>query len=298
MKRAATAIALTVLVVVPLVAVGGGAAVVDLELTGPEEVSSHEEVAFEAAVDAGSDVDIESYRLAFVDRRTNRTVNVTFAPDGSNVTFPEYATFEEGENVSTVGSEIDDRFARSELAHALSWDSGELWDTDMDERLGPEERPEAARVRTVALIGSASLVNTILAESNRPVYGIGTPPGIRVLALAETLRITPADGSPGSGYGYGYGDDGAGYGDDGAGYGDTGAGYGDDGAGYGDDGAGYGDGYGYDGDGDSPATLHIKFHTAAFIPDRTYDLQLHATTTDGETFESNVATFTVTNSSG
>lgn len=91
-----------------------------------------------------------------------------------------------------------------------------------------------------------------------PDEGVVGNHGIDAARLNETLNVVCMDVGTGEGYGYGYG-------------------------------------YGY-GDAADGTAIAIQFHTSAFEPDGTYALQLDATTTDGETFASNVAEFEVSNS--
>lgn len=177
MKGELLAVGLTAILLTSLVTFASPSTAVEMELTGPDVVTNDEEATFNATVGMSEDVTVENYTLEVITTKTNKSVNVTFAPNG-----------------------------------------------------------------------------TILAFD--PATGVVGNHGIDVDALNETLNITRLDEPPTV-----------------------------------RSKSGYGNAQVMQTEGDFG--FRIEFHTSAFVPGGVYALQLHATTTDGKRFSSNVKEFEV-----
>lgn len=259
MNRLAVAAGLTVLLIVPLIAAGGGQPVVSTSISGPETVSYSERGEFQATVVTRGDTEIESARIEVVDRLTNGTSALAVVDDDDALTV---------EPVWTENQWVRDRErpawapTRDRGADARATPGREGGANGSAAASGAAAGPtaagnasQAAREAAFAQAGARARISQRALERLSAVrWAVWTDGalGVSEYVLWRSLDVTREE-SPEAGYGYGYGGDG------------------------GEDALGYR--IGFDGD--------------AFVPGGTYGLQLNVTTTDGEHFTSDVTEFDV-----
>lgn len=83
MKRELVAVALTAALLMSLAAAASPVSPVALTVTGPDRLPDDRRATFVATSNPSEDVTIENYTLEVITTKTNESVNVTFAPNGT-----------------------------------------------------------------------------------------------------------------------------------------------------------------------------------------------------------------------
>lgn len=199
MNRLVVALALTAILFVPLVVVGGSAPVAEPSVTGPDEVAFHDEGTFEATVPTRGDVEIESLRLEVVDPRTNGTVAARIVDrDDGDVSIEPLRPTDPSESEQAGWFDHDTPGGTADAP-------GQAAGTARGPAASDDWPPRSA-ARSPGRVSDNPVARLLALKRAMFV----TTPFVNDVLLQGSLGVTAERAPPGAGYGYGYGGNDAG----------------------------------------------------------------------------------------